>query len=556
MANIDHEKSSGVGSSPEKVPLASPSDTDDNDNRQRSSDEQVEASNLTLGTPDEAAEDPNYLHGARLVLLTVTLMLGQFVLGIDATIITSALPTITAEFDSPFDVGWYGSAYLLTTIALQPTFGKIYMYFNVKITFIVSVLIFELGSVVCAIAKKSETCIVGRALAGVGQASMLAGGMIVIGYRIPLKRRALYFAVLTSMNGVASVMGPPIGGVFTDIPKLTWRFCFWINLPLGALSVITGLLCFESPAGLPLQMLLKQKLAKLDIGGAILMISGMTCLFLALQKGGAVYLWSDSRVWGCLLGFVLITGAFIALEICASIPPKIISQRTIFSSGIFAGLVSIGLSTHTYFLPFYFQAAKGLSAEASGLRLVPYLGSIMISSLGVGLLLMLVGYPVPLMWSGVSLFAIGSGLLATLDVNSSAGSWIGFQLLTGFGFGSTVNLAAVVIQAALPAEDLPIGNSLLLFFNFLGGALGVSIAQVIYSNVLKDQLGILVPDLDVSTVISAGATNIRTVVPKDLIPLVREAYSNAVSKVFLLPIAGGCLAFLFTFGIRWKNITK
>ncbi|KAK0130110.1 hypothetical protein ONS96_000641 [Cadophora gregata f. sp. sojae] len=427
----------------------------------------------------------------------------------------SALPTITAEFDSPSDVGWYGSAYLLTTIALQPTFGKVYMYFNIKITFIISVLIFELGSVVCAVAKSSEAFIVGRALAGVGQASMLAGGMIVIGYRIPLKRRALYFAVLTSMNGVASVMGPPIGGVFTDTPKLTWRFCFWINLPLGALSVITGLLCFESPPGLPLQMPLKKKLAKLDIGGAVLMIGGMTSLFLALQKGGAIYPWSDSRVWGCLLGFVLIIGVFIALEVWlgddASIPPHVISQRTIFSSGIFAGLVSIGLNTHTYFLPFYFQGAKGLSAEASGLRLVPYLGSIMVSSLGVGLILMLVGFPVPLMWLGVILFSIGSGLLTTLRVDSPASHWIGFQLLTGFGFGSTVNLAAVVIQAALPAEDLPIGNSLFLFHNFLGGALGVSIAQVIYSNVLKKTLRTLLPELEVSTVISAGATNIRSV---------------------------------------------
>lgn len=115
-------------------------------------------------------------------------------------------------------------------MALQPTFGKVYLYFDIKLTFVASVLMFETGSIICAVAPSSKAFIIGRAVAGVGQAAMLAGAMTVISFRIPLDKRAIYFAILSIMNGVASVVGPPLGGIFTDSEKLTWRFCFWINV--------------------------------------------------------------------------------------------------------------------------------------------------------------------------------------------------------------------------------------------------------------------------------------------------------------------------------------
>jgi hypothetical protein len=176
---------------------------------------------------DQAGEDdePNYPKGGPLTILTFGLCLATFVVALDNTIIATAIPKITTVFNSLNDVGWYGSSYLLTTTSLQPTFGKIYTYFNVKWTYIFALSVFELGSILCAAATSSTMLIVGRAVAGAGAAALFSGSMTIIAYSVPLRRRPVYIGFLSSMFGISSVVGPILGGAFTD--RLTWRWCFW-----------------------------------------------------------------------------------------------------------------------------------------------------------------------------------------------------------------------------------------------------------------------------------------------------------------------------------------
>jgi hypothetical protein len=188
------------------------------------------ASAATTSSAGEPGQDDEskYLGGLPLYLLTFGLFIATFCVALDNTILATAIPRITTVFNSLNDVGWYGSAYLLTTTSLQPSFGKIYIYFNVKWTYIIALLIFEAGSVVCGAAVNSTMLIVGRAIAGIGAAALFSGGMNIIGYTVPLRKRPIFIGLLSSVFGVASIIGPIMGGALTD--RVSWRWWYVFNL--------------------------------------------------------------------------------------------------------------------------------------------------------------------------------------------------------------------------------------------------------------------------------------------------------------------------------------
>lgn len=295
---------------------------------------------------DGEDDESKYPKALPLTLLTLGLCLSTFVVALDNTIIATAIPKITTVFDSLNDVGWYGSSYLLTTTSLQPSFGKVYTYFNIKWTYIVALLIFELGSVLCAAAVNSTMLIVGRAVAGVGAAALFSGAMTIIGFSVPLRKRALYIAVLASMFGISSVVGPILGGAFTD--RLSWRWCFWINLPIGGIAIATVLFLFKNPERKHSKLTTRQKIGEIDLLGAFCLICSIVCLLLALQWGGSVYPWKDSKVWGCFLGFGLLILLFCYLQFKrgdrATIPPRILlKHRTVLACALFSCFLAMGL---------------------------------------------------------------------------------------------------------------------------------------------------------------------------------------------------------------------
>lgn len=299
--------------------------------------------------PNEEVEDESkYLSGFKLWVLSLGLCLTTFVIALDNTIIATAIPKITSVFNSLEDVGWYGSSYLLTTTSLQPSFGKVYTYFDVKYTYLIALVIFEVGSVICAAATSSPMFIIGRAVAGAGAAALYSGGMTIIGFSVPLRKRAIYIAALSSMFGIASVVGPILGGAFTD--RLSWRWCFWINLPFGGISLLVVFFFFSNPERQYSHVPFKERLKNIDMAGAVFLICSIICLLLALQWGGFSYSWKDSKVWGTLLGFGLLLIVFIAIQIKqkerATIPVRVFKQQTVLVSCIFSALLSMALYTY------------------------------------------------------------------------------------------------------------------------------------------------------------------------------------------------------------------
>ncbi|ESZ91057.1 hypothetical protein SBOR_8551 [Sclerotinia borealis F-4128] len=363
--------------------------------------------NITpIGFQDvEAAVTPSGVkcpEGVRLTILTIALTLLVFVMSLDKSIIATAIPKISTEFQSIDDIGWYTSAYLLPLMALQPTFSKIYTYFDMKIVFL------------CA---------------------------------------------------------------------------------LYGISV------------------------------------------LALQWGGTNYPWSNSKVWALILSFGLLLTSFTILQLYlgdrATIPLRIFLNRSLTLSLLTSALLYLGTIVHTFYLPFYFQSAKGTSAAGSGLRMLPYTVTLSVSQLVVGSAVASIGLYLPFMWSGAAIFTIGAGLLTSFK------------------------LCATAVRASVrDKKDIPISSALTIFAPFFGSSLAATIAQNIFRVELIHSLQDSEVANDTNAIVAARAIDGVNLVPGTLRDVVREAYNVAASKTFMIALVSGGLAFFCTLGIEWKSIKK
>jgi MFS family permease len=396
--------------------------------------------------------------------------------------------------------------------------------------------------------------IIGRAVAGIGASALLSGSINIVAYAVALEKRAAYNAGVSSMYTLASITGPLLGGAFTD--KVSWRWSFWINLPLGAVAFLTVAVFFTSPRRNS-QLSLREKLSNLDFFGAIFFIGGTICLLLALQWGGSVFPWTDSKIWGLFIGFALIIPVFVWIQIKrgkrATMPASIIKKRTVIVCILYSFLYSMALYTHIYYLPLYFQAVEHTSAVGSGVRFIPYLVFNTIVAILMGMYVNRTGYYYFLMWIGPIIFTIGCGLLSTLGVNSGVGEWLGYQIMAGIGRGSG-QLPFIAVQVVLTPEEVPIGSSLVMLATSLGGAVSLSISQTIFNNDLVKQVAKYAPSINPSLVLNTGATEFRNVIPADALGGVLQAYSKAVDTVFIPPIAFGGIALIVALGIERLNI--
>jgi hypothetical protein len=214
-------------------------------------------------------------------------------------------------------------------------------------------------------------------------------------------------------------------------------------------------------------------------------------------------------------------------------------------------MLGVGLYTHIYFLPFYFQAVKNTSAEGSGIRTIPYLVSNSLCALVVGGMITKIGWYVPFMWFAAATFSIGCGLLYTFKVDTSTAKWIGYQILTGGGSGAGVQIPFIAVQVVLSPKDLPTGNAIAVFVQTFGGAIAVSIAQNIFTNTLVKNVP---AGVDAKKVVYAGATHVREIVTGAQLQGVLVAYDKAVTSTFILPIAAGIIALIGSAFVEWKSV--
>uniref|UniRef100_A0A0B7KJC0 Major facilitator superfamily (MFS) profile domain-containing protein n=1 Tax=Bionectria ochroleuca TaxID=29856 RepID=A0A0B7KJC0_BIOOC len=492
----------------------------------------------------EPVPNPEYVTGVKLVILVATVGFASFLMMLDLMIVST--------FHSLADVGWYASAYQVGSAAPQPLTGKIYKYFNTKWTFLVFFAIFEVGSVICGAANSSAVLIGGRFIAGFGGAGVATGTITMISNSAPLEKRAV--------NLLGLVVGPLIGGLFTSY--VTWRWCFYINLPVGALAVISiFLLRIPEPTIKPRALSLLPRLHHhLDLVGFLLFAPAIVQLLLAFQYGGRIYKWNSSQVIGLFVGAA---ATFVVWALWnryrgedAMIPRALIRQRNVLASSLYNACQTSALYAAIYYLPIWFQAVKGESPVKSGVFLLPLILFQLVLAGASGGVVQKVGYTIPITLVASVFLAIGTGLLSLLQPDTSTAHWVGFQILLGVGSGSGLQMPLIAVQAAMDGEELASGIAFMVFSQAIGPAIANTVYNVIFLESLPTEIAKYAPDADAQAIINAGASGYRSIVsPADLDGIL-VAYSNSLGRVYYLGAAFGALCWFASWGMGWNDIRK
>ncbi|EFQ96977.1 major facilitator superfamily transporter [Nannizzia gypsea CBS 118893] len=505
--------------------------------------------------PEEAQVYPT---GMKFWLLVLTLSALIILGGLDANIVASAVPSITDDFHTASDVGWYSSAFRLCSCVFQLVFGKLYKLFSIKRIFLLAQAFFLLGSLLCATATASPMLILGRAVTGVGFAGLIGGLFIILVYILPLHRRPFFCGLFGMVESAAVLAAPIVGGLLTE--SLGWRWCFWINLPIGAVTLLMTIFLFSDPKPSNTSITLGQKLLELDPLSNLLFIPALASLFLALSWAGTKYAWDDGRVIGPLVTFAVLMAAFLYNQRrrgnAAAVPPHILKSRNVIAGIIFTICSNSCVNVLEYYLPSYYQVVHEYSPSRSGYMMIPIVVGATIGMLICGSGTSIFGYYTPFMLLSSTLMPIFAGLITTFGVNTS---FIRHLLYSGaFGVASGVGFNAPIsaVQTVLPKDDVSLGLSIVLFAQHFGPAVSVAIAQVIFTSQLSTNLSRVVPGLNTASIESNGLLALARHAPPAQHGEILAGAGRSFGETWYLAAGLACVTLVGSLLMEWQSVKQ
>jgi EmrB/QacA subfamily drug resistance transporter len=492
----------------------------------------------TATSPAPAPPPPaRVLTGRARTIAFGSVALGILLAALDGTIVATALPTIVGDLGGGSHVSWVVTAYLLAQTAVTAVVGKLGDQFGRKQVFQISVTVFIIGSALCGLAQGMAWLIVSRSIQGLGAGGLTVTATALIADIIPLRERGKYQGALGAVFGVATVIGPFLGGLFTD--NLSWRWCFYVNVPLAIIVILVARRSIpEVPGGAR---------PRIDFPGMVAVSAGAAALVLATSWGGTTYPWLSWQIVGLLaLGAAILAG-FVVIELHADEP---ILPMQLFRSRVFADccalsfVVGFTLMGSMTFLPTFFQYVDGDSATKSGLRMLPLVLGLMLTAVTAGNVVSKTGrykvFPVV----GSLVMTVGLVLLSRMDAGTSG--WLSaiYLFVLGLGIGLSMQVLVIIVQGSVAYAELGVATSGVTFFRTIGSAFGSAVFGTLYVNFLDDRLLTALarsPGLTQSDVATPGALH---ALDEALIQPVVDAYAESLSSVFLWAAPVALVAFV------------
>ncbi|KAI0178575.1 MFS general substrate transporter [Hypoxylon sp. FL1284] len=528
-------------------------------------DESEKPSNVTPAAEAAAAAKDDEPEAVRTkwetTLIVLALCSALFLAALDVTIITTAIPTITEQFRSPAGYTWIGAAYLLANSATVPSWGKISDIWGRKPVLLAAVAIFWIGSLICALSINIGMLIAARAIQGVGGGGIVVLVNICVGDLFSMRKRGMYYAFFGMVWAIASAIGPILGGVFTS--KVTWRWCFYVNLPISGVGffVLLFVLKLHNP-----RTPVRKGLAAIDWMGSLLIIGGTLMFLFGLEFGGVTYPWNSAPTI-CLIVFGVVTiGVFIAVEKWYAKYPVIPLRLFKFGKNISTfgvclvhGLVFISGS---YYLPLYFQAVLGASSLLSGVYLLPYVLSLSFFSVGSGLFMRKTGKYLPAIIFGMFFMTLGFGLFIDLGAEANWAKIIVFQIIAGVGVGPNFQSPLIALQTTVEPKDIAAVTSTFGFVRQLATSISVVIGGVVFQNGMERQYPTLLAQLgpELAGQLSGGSAggNVGLVasLPGNQGAIARAAYWNSLRDMYIMYTAFAGVGLLMSFFISQRKLSK
>ncbi|ALC23462.1 DHA2 family efflux MFS transporter permease subunit [Streptomyces pristinaespiralis] len=491
---------------------------------------------------------PGEGHDRRTVLVAIgALLLGMLLAALDQTIVATALPTIVSELGGMDHLSWVVTAYMLAATAATPLWGKLGDQYGRKKLFQTAIVIFLVGSALCGISQNMPQLIAFRAVQGLGGGGLMVLSMAIVGDLVSPRERGKYQGLFGAVFGATSVLGPLLGGFFTE--HLSWRWVFYINLPIGVVALLVIAAVLHIPV--------RRTRHTIDYLGTFLIASVATCLVLVASLGGTTWAWGSARIIGlAVLGAVLLV-AFVAVERKAAepvLPLKLFRIRTFTLVAVISFIIGFAMFGAMTYLPTFLQVVQGISPTMSGVHMLPMVFGLLLTSTASGQIVSRTGrwkvFPI----AGTAVTALGLLLLHQLEANSSTWQMSLYFFVFGAGLGLVMQVLVLVVQNAVGYEDLGVATSGATFFRSIGASFGVAIFGTIFTNRLEHKLtdalaGQRVPPGAGAAELAADPRAIAEL-PADLRPSVLNAYSTAITDVFLYALPVVALAFLIAWFLK------